>query len=791
MSPLPRLTAGAPGVSQRRIGDVVRVVVGAGTVLGACLVARGDNPGRVQSNLFRLINELPGGAAAAFVGVTQLGALGAVPAVAGIALLGRRPRLARSLIVAGGVAWAAAKAIQLAAHIEPADVVLPHVVLRGATAAGGGFPAVHVAVAAALATVAGVYLSPSARRLAWLGVAAVGLARVYVGAHLPIDALGGFGVGWATGSAVVLALGARRGGPGADQVAAALDRLGVPVVLGATGLAPIGCGRSWRATADDGRELHVHLLGPGVAGDGWLERAVRLVAFRDAEDRATSGSGRERAEHEAYLALLAARAGVRTPDLACTTDLDEGASLVVRAWVPGRSPDELDSAAVGAGLLEDLWAQVDALHSAGVSHGGLRAESIIVDAAGRPWLIGLVGYASVPGDEARRRDRAELIVATATVVGSGRAVEAARRALGTGPLGDALDAIQPLVLSVPTRQALRKRPDLLEDVRAAVAEAASISAPLLQRPSGVAVRNLAPVAAGAIALYVLLPKVAHSGRAVAAVHGASWPWLGATVAAALGAYIMASVAIVAASQPPLALGRTFVVQLAAAFTNRLSPAGLGGMATNVSYLQRAGASRSSAVSSVGLTAVSGFIVHTAGLLVVIPLASAAGPTLPSPDTPDHLIVLFAAITVAVLASAVVVWKRRLWQRATTAACAALASLVAVLRSPGQAAAVLAGSCGVTVCYILALASSLHAFGVGLSPVRVTAVFLGASAVAAAAPTPGGLGALEAALVAGLTAAGAPAGPAIAAVIAYRVVTYWLPVLPGAMAFRVLRTRRLI
>ena len=71
------------------------------------------------------------------------------------------------------------------------------------------------------------------------------------------------------------------------------------------------------------------------------------------------------------------------------------------------------------------------------------------------------------------------------------------------------------------------------------------------------------------------------------------------------------------------------------------------------------------------------------------------------------------------------------------------------------------------------------------------MYLGASLIAAAAPTPGGLGALEAALVAGFTGVGMEPGLAVAVVLSYRLVTYWLPILPGWISFHVLERRNLI
>ena len=74
------------------------------------------------------------------------------------------------------------------------------VLIRGAEAAGLGFPSGHAAVASALATAAGPYVSQRARRVMWVAVWAVALARVYVGSHFPIDVIGGVALGWAIGS---------------------------------------------------------------------------------------------------------------------------------------------------------------------------------------------------------------------------------------------------------------------------------------------------------------------------------------------------------------------------------------------------------------------------------------------------------------------------------------------------------------------------------------------------------------------------------------------------------------
>jgi undecaprenyl-diphosphatase len=112
----------------------------------------------------------------------------------------------------------------------------------------------------------------------------------------------------------------------------------------------------------------------------------------------------------------------------------------------------------------------------------------------------------------------------------------------------------------------------------------------------------------------------------------------------------------------------------------------------------------------------------------------------------------------------------------------------VARSPVKLALLFGGSALVTLAYVGGLVASVEAFGGGAGIARIGAVYMASSLVAAASPTPGGLGAIEALLVAGLTGIGIPAGPAWSAVLTYRLATYWLPVLPGWLSWRLLQRR---
>ncbi|MGA9598355.1 MAG: flippase-like domain-containing protein, partial [Acidimicrobiia bacterium] len=114
------------------------------------------------------------------------------------------------------------------------------------------------------------------------------------------------------------------------------------------------------------------------------------------------------------------------------------------------------------------------------------------------------------------------------------------------------------------------------------------------------------------------------------------------------------------------------------------------------------------------------------------------------------------------------------------------TVATVAKKPSKLAALFAGSAMVTISYTIAMIASLKALGVDLPIVTATVVYLAGAAVATAAPTPGGVGATEAALIAGYTAVGVGGSEAFAAVFLFRFVTFWLPILPGWLALLTLQ-----
>jgi membrane-associated phospholipid phosphatase len=194
----------------RHPGDVLRLLAGLAILLVCTATVRPDDVGTLETDQFRLVNDLPDALFPAFWVVMQAGNVLAVGVVAAVVAATRRFWLAANLAITGIGVWLAARWIKdQVGRGRPADL-LSDVHLRGHHDSGLGFVSGHAAVAVAIATMIVPYLG---RRARWVAVAvAVGvcLSRMYVGAHLPLDMVGGAGLGLAVGAAVRLLLGRPR-----------------------------------------------------------------------------------------------------------------------------------------------------------------------------------------------------------------------------------------------------------------------------------------------------------------------------------------------------------------------------------------------------------------------------------------------------------------------------------------------------------------------------------------------------------------------------------------------------
>ncbi|NUS44540.1 MAG: TIGR00374 family protein, partial [Mycobacteriaceae bacterium] len=581
------------------------------------------------------------------------------------------------------------------------------------------------------------------------------------------------------------------------QLRAALAAAGLrpvevtPVRLDARGSRPF-----FVTTADDGRPmgLFVKVIGYHERNADILFKVARHVLFREVEDESPFATPKQQAEHEAFLALLAKRAGVRTPTVVSVGVAANGDAWLAEERIPGSTLAQAMSAPQSSAvrtveMLEDLWRQVALLRAARIAHRDLRAANVLLDDAGRPWLVDFGFGESGASDHRLDADIAELLVSVALQVGVERAVSTAHRVLGPGPLEGAAPQLQPLALAAATRSAIRHRHGLLDEIRSAIAEFDGAEPARPEVLLRVRWRTLGWIAATVFATYVLLPQVGKLGRTISALDDARWQWLAGALIMSAVTYATASLAVMGASPRPLAFGRTVIVQLATSFANRLMPYGLGGSAVNERYLERAGLPRATALAALAVLVGSGVTLHVLELLGV-GLWLGRSRLLIANALPSGwgLLTGFVAVMTALGIAVAVLMRRPDWLAAVRDAAS---SISAVVRSPKRAALLLGGQLGTNIAYIAALGFAVHACGGAPSPALLAAVYLGGSALGSASPTPAGLGVVEASLVAGLTVGGVASAPAVAGVLAYRLASFWIPAAAGFFAFKHLERRHLL
>lgn len=227
---------------------------------------------------------------------------------------------------------------------------------------------------------------------------------------------------------------------------------------------------------------------------------------------------------------------------------------------------------------------------------------------------------------------------------------------------------------------------------------------------------------------------------------------------------------------------TLRAQLAVGGLRIIAPSAVSTPAIGIRFLNRKGLTLPTAAAVLAVAQTAQLL---ATVLVVGAIALVASTQLPAPTATAVAIV--AAVVVLLACAGLAARRFGRVRRALGDAVDAIRSVGRHLRSqPLRVATGLGASATLTAAHVTAFVCCVHAVGGNASVLALTAVYLGASSAGSLVPTPGGVGAVESAMIAGLVATGLTAQVATAAALLSRLVTVWAPAVPGLVALRALR-----
>ncbi len=296
-------------------------------------------------------------------------------------------------------------------------------------------------------------------------------------------------------------------------------------------------------------------------------------------------------------------------------------------------------------------------------------------------------------------------------------------------------------------------------------------------------RTLVTWIAGVFAAYFLVSQITHA-KFGQVVGEAQWLWVVAALAFSALTYPAAAMSLLGFVPEKVSFLRTVIAQVAGNFVKLVAPAAVGGVALNTRFLQRSGIRPGLAVASVGASQLFGLGCHIILLLTFGYLTGTE--RTPSSLSPSRTVIagLLTAAVLVLVVTAVPGLRKFIVTRVRSLFAGVVPRMLDVLQRPKKLVVGISGTLLLTAANVLCLDASIRAFGGGgqLSYAAIAVVFLAGNAVGSAAPTPGGVAAIEGALTTTLTLAGLTADIAFPAVLLFRLMTFWLPVLPGWISF---------
>lgn len=809
------VTDAPPRRAVRRAADLWRLLASLASLVATVLlaVATRDFARTVQQGLLITATALPPALRDALVGTVQVVAMLAPIAALAVWTVRRRLdpvlRVMPAAVLGALVAWSLTHLALMRSRPDAWPEVL---VGRGGLVQAGWPPAVYLAACAAAVVAAGPWLGSRPRRALVSLTAVCAVFSVVAAAIVPLDAVAALAVGGTAGSVVLLLAGAPADRPTAEAVADALVVSGIPVAtlreLPSDEQSP-GEGTLYRAETTAGSRLAVRVLAAEDHNRDLFHRLARRTLLRHPADT-TAQSPLGGAEHELLMLVFAARTGARVDEPVMAYPVAGGGALVATVEKGARALSALRDEEMTDHVLAGVWTSVARLQEHRLAHRALRPEHVLVEPGGESRLSAFASAQLNASPEVLGSDIAELLATTAVRVGPQRATACALAGLGPELLATALPYLQPLALMGPARREVARydqararaaresarrrtlraggRPSLLRDLVVEVGTASGAQSVPLAHLARFTWKSVLGLIGAFLVIHLVLPQLANAPAAVDALRDANWWWVLAVLPVTFLSQAFSTCLQLGTIPDRLPFGPTYQVQFASSFLNRITPSNVGGMALNLRYLQKTGIETGAATASVGLQSLAGAISNAVVAAVFFAWAgrSHAGVHLDLPTSRYLLWAIALALAGGGLLFLTPPGRRFLHDKVWPFLRAAGSTVAGVAADPAKVVVGVTGALGLPLIQIVGLAMSLQALGGDLPFIQVGAVYMAARLIANAAPVPGGLGALEAGLIAGLTTLGVPAGAATSAVLVYRLLTFWLNVPLGAPALSVVQ-----
>ncbi len=632
-----------------------------------------------------------------------------------------------------------------------------------------------IGMLAAVLTVSGPWLPARWRHWWWTLLLAFVPIHLVVSAVVPARALLGLAVGWFVGALVVLVSGTPALEVPLDGAVRALNKRGF-VVSRLTVVRPAGAGPLMLSAASDGPDTDavIEMYGPHQSSGGALRQLWGKLRLRRMEAAPFQASMRRTVEHRALMTIAIGNLGLANTSTITVGALDRGWTLYAHKPVRGASVKQCATATPVA----RVWESLRKLQDHQISHGDLRDEQITVNDG--TVLFGGFGSAEYGAtDNQLQSDIAQLLVTTSALYGAEPAVNAAIDALGKDTVLTASRRLTKSAVPKRIRDSVNDPGAVISRSRAAVMRQTHTNKIQTATITRFTRSQLIQLVLLVALVYVAYPFISTVPTFFFELGKANYWWALLGLAISASTYLGAAAALWACTDGSVNYWKLSIAQVANTFAATTTPAGVGGLALSTRYLQKAGLSTMRATAAVALQQSVQVIMHVT-LLIFFSTAAGASTDLSHFVPKAAMLYLIAGVALGIVGAFLFVPRLRRWLATDLRPKLKEVSsdLVALAREPKRLALIMLGCAGTTLGAALALWTSMQAFGGDASFVTVTVVTMVGGTLASAAPTPGGVGAVEAALIGGLAAFGVPAAVAVPSVLLYRVLTCWLPVFIG-------------